>query len=126
MAGHFFSPLANRRLLVVFTDGESQKLSLYLQVTLQRRVAIVFVHMWRPDERIFYRRRADPNYGTNPTSTSLLAQAAKLTGGTAVDESRFGFGEIGMLVARDWRGRSVRGALLAPRSSGHASAVCTS
>ena len=90
VAGHFFSPLANRRLLVVFTDGESQKLSLYLQVTLQRRVAIVFVHMWRPDERIFYRRRADPNYGTDPTSTSLLAQAAKLTGGTAVDESRFG------------------------------------
>jgi von Willebrand factor type A domain len=90
VAGHFFSPLANRRLLVVFTDGESQKLSLYLQVTLQRRVAIVFVHTWRPDERIFSKRRADPNYRADPTSTSLLAQAAKLTGGIAVDESRFG------------------------------------
>jgi hypothetical protein len=90
IAGHFFSPLANRRLLVVFTDGESQKLSLYLQVTLQRRVAIVFVHTWRPDERIFTKRRADPNYRSDPTSTALLQQAAKLTGGTSIDESRFG------------------------------------
>lgn len=90
VAGHFFSPLANRRLLVVFTDGESQKLSLYLQVTLQRRVAIVFVHVWQPDERIFSKRRADPNYRTDPTSATLLDQAAKLTGGTAIDESRFG------------------------------------
>jgi hypothetical protein len=89
VAGHFFSLLADRRLLVVFTDGESQKLSLYLQVTLQRRAAIVFVHVWRPDERIFYRRRADPNYRSDPTSTALLAQAAKLTGGAAIDESRF-------------------------------------
>jgi len=30
-----------------------------------------------------------------------------------VEPSRFGFGEIGMLVAREWRGRGVGSALLA-------------
>jgi len=59
-------------------------------------------------------------------ATLVAVADGEIIGLLHVDESRFGFGEIGMLVARDWRGRSVRGALLAPRSSGHASAVCTS
>ena len=37
----------------------------------------------------------------------------EIVGSLNVIESRFGFGEIGMAVARDWRGRGVGSALLA-------------
>jgi RimJ/RimL family protein N-acetyltransferase len=37
----------------------------------------------------------------------------EIVGSLHVDESRFGFGEIGMAVARDWRGRGVGTALIA-------------
>jgi ribosomal protein S18 acetylase RimI-like enzyme len=43
----------------------------------------------------------------------LVAVAgAELVGSVHVDESRHGFGEIGMAVAREWRGRGVGSALL--------------
>jgi len=45
---------------------------------------------------------------------SLLAEAdGEIVGSIHVERSRFGFGEIGMAVARDWRGRGVGSALLA-------------
>ena len=44
---------------------------------------------------------------------TLLADAGgEIVGSIHVDVSRFGFGEIGMAVARDWRGRGVGSALL--------------
>ena len=45
---------------------------------------------------------------------SLLAEAdGVVVGSIHVERSRFGFGEIGMAVAGDWRGRGVGSALLA-------------
>ncbi|MFZ1879801.1 MAG: GNAT family N-acetyltransferase [Gaiellaceae bacterium] len=45
---------------------------------------------------------------------TLVAVAGdQIVGSLHVDASRFGFGEIGMAVARDWRGRGVGTALLA-------------
>jgi RimJ/RimL family protein N-acetyltransferase len=45
---------------------------------------------------------------------TLLAVAGRnLVGAIHVEPSRHGFGEIGMEVARDWRGRGVGSALLA-------------
>ncbi len=44
---------------------------------------------------------------------SLVAVTdADIIGSLHVDSSRFGFGEIGMMVARDWLGRGVGGALM--------------
>jgi RimJ/RimL family protein N-acetyltransferase len=44
---------------------------------------------------------------------SLVAVAdAEIIGSLHVETSRFGFGEIGMAVAREWRGRGVGSALL--------------
>jgi RimJ/RimL family protein N-acetyltransferase len=44
---------------------------------------------------------------------TLVAVAdADIMGSLHVDASRFGFGEIGMMVARDWRGQGVGAALL--------------
>jgi RimJ/RimL family protein N-acetyltransferase len=45
---------------------------------------------------------------------TLVATAAdEVVGMLHVDPSRFGFGEIGMMVSRDWRGRGVGTALVA-------------
>jgi putative acetyltransferase len=45
---------------------------------------------------------------------ALVAVAvAEIVGALHVERSRFGFGEIGMAVAREWRGRGVGSALLA-------------
>jgi RimJ/RimL family protein N-acetyltransferase len=44
----------------------------------------------------------------------LLAEAdGRVVGSVHVEVSRHGFGELGMAVARDWRGRGVGAALLA-------------
>ena len=44
----------------------------------------------------------------------LVAVAgAEIVGSLYLDRSRFGFGDIGMAVAREWRGRGVGSALLA-------------
>jgi GNAT superfamily N-acetyltransferase len=58
---------------------------------------------------------------------SLVAVAAgEIVGSLHVEPSPHGFGEIGMAVAREWRGRGVGSALSMRRSIGHATAVCTS
>ncbi|HJX49445.1 MAG TPA: GNAT family N-acetyltransferase [Gaiellaceae bacterium] len=45
---------------------------------------------------------------------TLVAIAAdEVVGYLRVEDSSFGFGEIGMMVARDWRGRGVGSALVA-------------
>ena len=45
-------------------------------------------------------------------STLVAAAGQDLVGFLHVDASRFGFGEIGMLVAAEWRGRGVGSALV--------------
>ena len=45
--------------------------------------------------------------------TLVAAAGTEIVGSLHVDRSRFGFGEIGMAVAREWRGRGVGSALLA-------------
>jgi GNAT superfamily N-acetyltransferase len=58
---------------------------------------------------------------------SVVADAGgRLVGMLNLDVSRHGFGEFGMLVDRDWRGRGVGSALLQKRSSGRAAKGCTS
>ncbi len=46
-------------------------------------------------------------------ATIVATAANEIIGGIWVDGPYFGFGEIGMLVARDWRGRGVGSALVA-------------
>jgi RimJ/RimL family protein N-acetyltransferase len=45
-------------------------------------------------------------------ATFVAVADSEIIGSLHVEQSRFGFGEIGMMVARDWRGRGVGGALL--------------
>jgi RimJ/RimL family protein N-acetyltransferase len=45
--------------------------------------------------------------------TLVALAGAEIVGELHVDESPFGFGELGMMVAADWRGRGVGTALVA-------------
>jgi RimJ/RimL family protein N-acetyltransferase len=63
---------------------------------------------------------AEPPIDVEEAATSwrldgtLVATAAdEVVGSLHVEQSDFGFGEIGMMVARDWRGRGVGSALVA-------------
>jgi hypothetical protein len=86
----YYSQFVQRRLLVVFTDGESAKVSPVFRLTLQRRVEPVFVHVWAPGERIFGPNgKADPHYVSDPGSTAALADLANVTSGRAFTEGDF-------------------------------------
>ena len=78
---NFFARGVQRRLVVVFTDGESVKTSPYLSATLQRRVTPVFVHVWRDGERIYHGARIDKKYVSDPSSMDALNKIASITGG---------------------------------------------
>jgi hypothetical protein len=88
---HFFSTGVVRRVLVVFTDGESQPLSPVLRLTLQRQVTPIFVHVWAPHDLIYDRahgRKPDPGYAPDPASGDALAQLAEITGGSSYGETQ--------------------------------------
>jgi hypothetical protein len=88
---HFFSSGVVRRVLVVFTDGESQPLSPVLKLTLQRRVTPIFVHVWAPHDLIYDRAhgtKPDRGYAPDPASAASLAQLAELTGGSSYNETQ--------------------------------------
>jgi len=50
-------------------------------------------------------------FGLDGTFVAIAEEA--IVGQIDVEESRFGYGEIGMMVAADWRGRGVGSALMA-------------
>ena len=88
---HFYSQFVQRRLLIVFTDGEAARVSDIAKLTLQRRVTPVFIHVWGPNERIYERGgRVDPRYVADPDSTLALADLANVTNGTVFPETEFG------------------------------------
>lgn len=88
---NFYSQGVQRRLLVVFTDGEAVHVSPLLKLELQRRVAPVFVHVWQPGEHIYKANgRVDPRYSSDPTSGLQLDNMAKLTDGRMFSEHDLG------------------------------------
>ena len=70
----FFRPQAHYRAVIVLTDGESLPVSPTLATLLQRPpgVRVVFVHVWRSDDRIYPTSVPDPNYRPDPNSGALL------------------------------------------------------
>jgi hypothetical protein len=91
---HFYAEGVQRRLLIVYTDGESAKISPLFRLTLQRRVTPVFVHVWEPGERIYNKGKADPHYITDPTSMAALNNIAEITG----DSPAFPEGDTSAIV----------------------------
>lgn len=86
----FFSPPAKRRLLVVFTDGETRPVvSPRFAAALRRPpgVKIVFVQVWGADERIYATGLPDPGYLPDPTSTTTIRELASAAGGSVFSEN---------------------------------------
>ena len=74
----YFRPASRYRVVVVLTDGESQPVGSALAETLRKPpgVHVVFVHVWRADDRVYPTSVADPNYKPDPNSAALLERAA--------------------------------------------------
>ena len=89
----FFSPTVEHRLLVVLTDGETRPLNEgAVAATLARPPGIetVFVHVWAPNERVFVRGIAAPDYKSDPASRASLALLARATRGADYSEGEVG------------------------------------
>jgi len=82
VGSQFYSKGVQRRLLIVYTDGESAKISPIFQYQIQHRVTPVFVHVWQPGERIYNHGKPDKNYVSDPTSAAELNDVARITGNT--------------------------------------------
>jgi von Willebrand factor type A domain len=89
-SSHFFTTGVQRRLVVVFTDGEASSDLRIFGYQIGHQLRPVFVHVWVPGERIYRHGVADPNYRADPTSTALLERAAKLSDGTVVGDAKLG------------------------------------
>lgn len=89
VTSHFFSSGARKRLLVIFTDGETAPITPLLGIGIARKVKPIFIHVWAPGERIYRAGgHADPHYVADPRSVSLMQQAAHATGGSVFAEGQ--------------------------------------
>jgi hypothetical protein len=88
---NFFSRSATKRLLVVLSDGESQPFSIAGLATALRasdESLPVFVHFWRPNEQVYTKGTAEPEYDADPQSGATMANLAVATRGLAADEAQ--------------------------------------
>src|SRR5262249_30286449 len=88
----YFRRQTQYRAIIVLTDGESLPVTPGLAATLRKPpgVHVVFVHVWKPDDRIYTTSVADPNYRPDPSSGAFLQRVASNLGGTAVSEDDVG------------------------------------
>jgi von Willebrand factor type A domain len=90
---NFFAPSARKRLVVVFTDGETKPFTDESLGTLFREppgVHAIFVRIWGAHERVFDGQSADPLYRPDPMSATYIHQLAETSGGVAVEANDFG------------------------------------
>jgi len=76
-ANNYFKPDVSKRLLVIFSDGESRSFDANKLAGKLRagHVRVLFVHLWDPRERIFLISKADdPGYRPDPASQREAAQ----------------------------------------------------
>lgn len=86
----YFSPTARKRLLVVFTDGESQPVDANLRGAYSKRPPIetLLVHLWKADERIYETGVAEHGYRPDRASANVLANVASSVGGRVFIETQ--------------------------------------
>jgi von Willebrand factor type A domain len=93
VTANFYDPNATKRLLVVFTDGETKPFTDASIGTVFREppgLRSIFVRIWGAHEHVYYGRTRDPLYRPDPTSAVYIRQLAATAGGTAVEGSDFG------------------------------------
>jgi uncharacterized protein (DUF58 family) len=94
---NYFAPTASRRLLVLFSDGETRPFVDASIATLFRkppRVHTIFVRMGHEGEHVYFDGKVNPEYIPDPASARKMQRLADATGGVAADED-----ELGKIVA---------------------------
>jgi von Willebrand factor type A domain len=89
----YFSPRAEKRLLVVLTDGESLPLRGGLQRAFAKStppIETILVHFWNAQERIYFTGVAEGGYRPQPGSKATLDNVASLVGGRVFSEDDVG------------------------------------
>jgi hypothetical protein len=86
----FFSPHARKRLVVLFSDGESRPFSTGTLSYMLRsgRVHVLVVRLWNPRDRVYDAHGRDLGYRPEPASGAELRRLARI-GIAVVPESRF-------------------------------------
>ena len=85
---NFFGSRARIRLAVVFTDGESVPFNLgeLRSLLLRGRVALYFVHVWHPEDRVYGPRGERESYRPDRGSRDILERLAREVGGGVFGE----------------------------------------
>jgi von Willebrand factor type A domain len=92
VSDNFFSPSATKRLVVVFTDGETRPFadaSLGTVFNQPPGLHAIFVRIWGGNERVWDGNRPDPLYRPDPASAEYVQQLADTTNGVALRGSNF-------------------------------------
>jgi hypothetical protein len=118
---NFYGSNTRVRLAIVFTDGESVPFNLgeLRSLLLTGRVALYFVHVWHPEDRVYGPRGDLESYRPDRSSRDVLDRLAREVGGGVFDEDdlptalaaverRLGEGPVAP------RGRELRAVPLAP------------
>jgi hypothetical protein len=90
---NFYDPTTTKRLLVVFTDGETKPFTDASIGTVFRQppgLRSIFVRIWGAHEHVYNGPTRDPLYRPDPTSAVYIRQLAATAGGTALEGSDFG------------------------------------
>jgi von Willebrand factor type A domain len=89
---NFFAPQANKRIVVLLTDGESRVFNpRRMRAAFRTRAHLLAIHFSKPGERVF---RADgapePQYQADPSSAQNVQTLAQAAGGRAFEEDELG------------------------------------
>lgn len=86
----YFTPTAKRRVVVVFTDGETQPVSSALAADFGRRprIDVVFVRIGSGSERIYESGVVEQGYRPEPRARAALATAASLVRARVFEEGQ--------------------------------------
>jgi hypothetical protein len=121
----FFDPKVERRLVVVFTDGESQPVARARLASLFRQepvIETIFVQFWDEDERVYSNDVPERQYLPDPSALPLLEGVAASLRGSVFGERSIGpvrqrarqaLGEGPMAVHGQSRGREALAPFLA-------------
>jgi hypothetical protein len=85
---NFYGRRAERRLAIVFTDGETlpADLGTLRARLLGARIRPVFVRLWSLDDRIYVRGTVERGYSPDPASAGDLGSVARAVQGKVYDE----------------------------------------
>jgi hypothetical protein len=120
--GNYFEATAKKRVVIVFTDGETlrERLSTLPARFKDGNLHVVFFHYWSPDQRVYNAAgQLDPAYLPDPSSTPILDGLAQ-----SISSKVFEPGQVGQAAAAvravigkgptTARGRELNSFLLAP------------